>query len=101
MQLKLGQALLVVTRGPNEGEALSLQSDVTTVGRHPESDVFLYDRTVSRRHAEIHRQEGRFFIRDVGSLNGTYLNSRRVEGADLASGDELQIGRYKLRFFSG
>lgn len=96
--LPTGAALLVVTRGPNAGSRFILEMDVTTVGRHPGSDVFLDDVTVSRRHAEFHRWEGAFLIRDVGSLNGTYVNKERVEEVTLARGDELQVGRFRLVF---
>ncbi len=93
--------LLVVVRGPIAGARLALAKDVTTAGRHPQSDLFLDDITVSRRHAEFVRgPEGTFRLRDVGSLNGTYLNRERVEEAPLASGDEVQIGKYKLAFYA-
>ncbi|CAN5206925.1 hypothetical protein BH18ACT4_BH18ACT4_07430 [soil metagenome] len=93
--------LLVVTRGPNAGSRLAVTRDVTTVGRHPESDIFLDDITVSRRHAEIHRTPAGFVVKDVGSLNGTYLNRERVEDGTLNTGDELQVGKFKLAFFAG
>ena len=93
--------LLVVVRGPNAGARLALVKDVTTAGRHPEADLFLDDVTVSRRHAEFARGEGAFHVRDVGSLNGTYLNGERVDDAPLGNGDEVQIGRYKLAFYAG
>ena len=93
--------LLVVVRGPNAGARLALVKDVTTAGRHPEADLFLDDVTVSRRHAEFARGDGAFRVRDVGSLNGTYLNGTRVDDAALANGDEVQIGRYKLAFYAG
>ena len=93
--------LLVVVRGPNAGARLALVKDVTTAGRHPEADLFLDDVTVSRRHAEFARGDAAFRIRDVGSLNGTYLNGERVDDAALANGDEVQIGRYKLAFYAG
>ncbi len=99
--LEAGQALLVVQRGPNAGSKFLIDKDVTTAGRHPESDIFLDDVTVSRRHAEFRRDEGKFFIRDAGSLNGTYVNRQRVDEALLASGDELQIGKFKLTFYTG
>jgi len=93
--------LLVVVRGPIAGSRLALSKDVTTAGRHPQSDLFLDDITVSRRHAEFVRgADGRFSVRDVGSLNGTYLNRERVEEAPLANGDEIQIGKYKLAFYA-
>lgn len=100
-ELREGQALLVVKRGPNAGSKILIDKDVTTAGRHPESDIFLDDITVSRRHAEIRRKEGKFSIHDMGSLNGTYVNRDRVESTQLASGDELQIGKFKLVFFAG
>jgi len=96
-----GTALLVVKRGPNAGSRFLLDSDVTTAGRHPESDIFLDDVTVSRRHAEFVREEGGFSVRDVGSLNGTYLDRQRIDQAGLAGGDEVQIGKYRLVFLSG
>ena len=76
-------------------------AEVTRAGRHPDSDIFLDDITVSRRHAEIVRQADGFHVLDVGSLNGTYVNRDRVEEAKLANGDELQIGKFKLVFFTG
>lgn len=94
------QALLVVKGGPTAGSTLLIDQDVVRAGRHPDSDLFLNDVTVSRRHAEIHREGHRFLIKDAGSLNGTYVNRERVEGAELSSGDELQIGKYKLIFYT-
>ena len=99
--LELGQALLIVKRGPNQGSTFLVDKDVTTAGRHPESDIFLDDVTVSRRHAEIRREDAAFSIRDVGSLNGTYVNRQRVDETQLADGDELQIGKFKLVFKQG
>ena len=99
--LKKGQALLVVRRGPNAGSNFVLDKDLTTAGRHPESDIFLDDVTVSRRHAEIRRRDDKFYVQDKGSLNGTYVNRQRVDETPLASGDELQIGKFKLVFFEG
>ena len=100
-ELEKGQALLVVKRGPNAGSNFLIDKDVTTAGRHPESDIFLDDVTVSRRHAEVQRRDGRFFVVDKGSLNGTYVNRERVDETELAAGDELQIGKFKLVFFEG
>jgi pSer/pThr/pTyr-binding forkhead associated (FHA) protein len=91
----------VVKRGPNAGSKFVLESDVTRAGRHPDSDIFLDDITVSRRHAEIHRAGGGYKVRDAGSLNGTYLNRERIDEAPLANGDELQIGKFRLVFFEG
>ena len=96
-----GTALLAVRRGPNAGARFLLDHDVTTSGRHPDSDIFLDDVTVSRRHAEFHRESGIFTVRDVGSLNGTYLNRGRIDAAALAGGDEVQIGKYRLVFLTG
>lgn len=100
-ELEAGQALVVVQRGPNAGSTFLLDRDSTTIGRSPQSDIFLDDVTVSRRHAEIRREEGRFSILDVGSLNGTYVNLQRVERAELANDDEVQVGRFKLAFYVG
>jgi hypothetical protein len=99
--LPTGTALLVVKRGPNAGSRFLLDKDVTTVGRHPESDIFLDDVTVSRRHAEFTRDDVRFVVRDVGSLNGTYLNRERIEEAPLSNGDEVQIGKFRLVYLTG
>ncbi len=96
-----GTGILVVKRGPNAGSRFVLEADVTRAGRHPESDIFLDDITVSRRHAEFVAQGRDFVVRDVGSLNGTYLNRERIEQAQLTSGDEVQIGKFKLVFISG
>jgi len=93
-----GSALLVVKRGPNAGSRFLLDADVTTAGRHPESDIFLDDVTVSRRHAEFIRRDDGFVVRDVGSLNGTYLNRERIDETPLAGGDEVQIGKFRLVF---
>ena len=100
-ELPATMAMVVVKRGPNAGSKFMLDADVTRAGRHPDSDIFLDDITVSRRHAEIVRAGDEFTVKDVGSLNGTYLNRERIEEATLANGDELQIGKFKLVFFSG
>jgi pSer/pThr/pTyr-binding forkhead associated (FHA) protein len=91
-----GSGMLVVERGPNAGTRFVLDSDVTHVGRHPESDIFLDDITVSRRHVEFHRGPDGDAVRDVGSLNGTYVNRERIEQTLLKSGDVVQIGKFKL-----
>jgi pSer/pThr/pTyr-binding forkhead associated (FHA) protein len=96
-----GVGILVVKRGPNVGSRFALEKDVVQAGRHPDSDIFLDDVTVSRRHAEIARDAGGYVVRDAGSLNGTYLNRQRVEASPLADGDELQIGTFKLVFLTG
>lgn len=93
-------ALLVVRRGPSAGARFLLDSDMTTVGRHPDSHIFFDDVTVSRRHAEFRREGDGFSIRDVGSLNGTYVNRHRIDDARLASGDNVQIGKYRLVFLA-
>lgn len=99
-ELSAGAAMLVVKRGPSAGTRFFLTKETTTAGRHPESDVFLDDITVSRMHAEIQRAGSAFRIVDMGSLNGTYVNKSRVEETDLESGDEIQIGKFRLIFFS-
>jgi hypothetical protein len=99
--LPWGTALLVVKRGPNAGSRFLLDNDLTTAGRHPESDIFLDDVTVSRRHAEFYRTPRGFTVRDVGSLNGTYVNRERIEEASLADGDEVQVGKFRLMFLAG
>ena len=99
--LPAGSALLIVQRGPNAGSRFLLDTDVVTAGRHPDSDIFLDDVTVSRRHAEFRREGDRTKVRDVGSLNGTYVNRERVEEADLTTGDEIQVGKFKLVFLAG
>jgi pSer/pThr/pTyr-binding forkhead associated (FHA) protein len=91
----------VVHRGPGSGSRFVLDQDVVSAGRHPESDIFLDDVTVSRRHVELVRSGDGYLVRDVGSLNGTYLNRERIEEARIDNGDELQIGRFKLVFVSG
>jgi len=95
-----GTALLIVLRGPNAGSRFLLDSDFTSTGRHPDSDIFLDDVTVSRRHAEFYRHGDRFTVRDVGSLNGTYVNRERIEEAELFGGDEVQIGKFRLLFMT-
>lgn len=99
-QLEPGTGMLVVVRGPNAGSRFLLDRETTTVGRHPDSDIFLDDVTVSRRHAELSRGEGghKIIVKDLGSLNGSYVNGERVDERTLATGDELQIGRFKLLY---
>ncbi len=98
-ELEAGTALLVGVRGPNRGARFLLDRDVVTVGRHPDSDIFLDDITVSRRHAEFRRDAHRFWVHDVGSLNGTYVNGDRADDQLLETGDEVQIGKFKLVAF--
>jgi pSer/pThr/pTyr-binding forkhead associated (FHA) protein len=100
-ELEGGRGALIVKRGPNAGSKFFLDTDVTEVGRHPDSAIFLDDITVSRRHAELRRSGNAFSLNDVGSLNGTYVNRERVEQAELRSGDEIQIGKFKLVFLTG
>jgi pSer/pThr/pTyr-binding forkhead associated (FHA) protein len=98
IELPRGVRMLVVKRGSDEGVRFVLESDVTSAGRHPESDIFLDDVTVSRRHAEFVTRDQITTVRDVGSLNGTYVNRERIDEAQLKSGDEVQIGKFKLLF---
>jgi len=99
-ELADGTGVLVVKRGPDVGSKYLLDKDVTHVGRHPESEIFLDDITVSRRHAEFVRSGHNYLVKDVGSLNGTYVNRERIDEASLVSGDEVQIGKFKLLFIS-
>jgi pSer/pThr/pTyr-binding forkhead associated (FHA) protein len=96
--LPSGSALLVVRRGPNAGARFLLDADVTTVGRHPEADIFLDDVTVSRRHAEFLRYGTSFQVKDLGSLNGTYFDGVRIDTALLTDGAEVQVGKFRLTF---
>ena len=93
-------ATFIVKRGSKAGSRYRLADTYTTIGRHPESDIFLDDVTVSRRHAEVHRDGDAILLNDVGSLNGTYLNRTRIESGALRSGDEVQIGKFKLVFLT-
>ena len=99
--LPTGHALLVVQRGPGAGNRFLLDTDLVTAGRHPDSEIFLDDVTVSRRHADFRRTGTSFSVSDVGSLNGTYVNRDRIDSVDLTDGDEVQIGKYRLVFFTG
>ena len=96
-----GVGLLVVRHGPETGSSYRLEAPVTAIGRHPDSDVFLDDITVSRRHVTIDNGDDGYVLHDVGSLNGTYVNRERVDEAQLHHGDEVQIGRYRLSFVLG
>jgi pSer/pThr/pTyr-binding forkhead associated (FHA) protein len=98
--LPSGSALLVVRRGPNAGARFLLDADVTAVGRHPDADIFLDDVTVSRRHSEFLRSGTGFSIKDLGSLNGTYLGSNRIDVAPLVDGNEVQVGKFRLTFYA-
>lgn len=99
--LPVGHALLVVQKGPGAGSRFLLDQDVVNAGRHPDSEIFLDDVTVSRRHAVFHRSGADFTVSDVGSLNGTYVNRDRIEKVQLKDGDEVQIGKFRLVFFAG
>ena len=92
-------ALFIVRSGPTAGARYLLDTDVTTVGRHPEADIFFDDVTVSRRHAEITRTETSFELVDQRSLNGTYVNGERVDRSSLVNGSEVRIGKFRLNFF--
>ena len=96
-----GEAVLVVQRGMGEGASYLLVGDLVTAGREPDSDLFLDDVTVSRRHAEMRRMASGWLLRDVGSLNGTYVNRRRIEEVALVPGDEVQIGKYRFAYLVG
>ncbi len=100
--LPAGSAMLLVQRGPDAGARFLLDSDVVTVGRHPDSDIFLDDISVSRRHATFTRSGNGYVIADLGSLNGSYINRDRIDSeVTLAGGDEVQIGKYRLIYFAG
>jgi pSer/pThr/pTyr-binding forkhead associated (FHA) protein len=99
--LPIGSALLVAHAGPNQGARFLLDQDMTTVGRHPNADIFLDDVTVSRKHAEFRRSGEGFVVVDSGSLNGTYVNHDRVDSVALRSGMEVQIGKFRLTFYAG
>ncbi|MCU1503319.1 MAG: putative signal transduction protein [Ilumatobacteraceae bacterium] len=99
-ELPEGVASLIVRNGPQAGDTLTLADKLTRLGRHPDSEIMLEDITVSRRHAEIERAETAYLVRDVGSLNGTYLNQQRIdEPTPLHHGDEVQVGKFRLVFF--
>lgn len=99
--LPKNSALLIAQRGPSAGSRFLLDEDVTVAGRHPNADIFLDDVTVSRRHVEFVRSNNGFEMRDLGSMNGTYLNGARADGSILTNGDVVQIGKYHLTFFAG
>lgn len=100
--LPAGSALLLVQRGPSAGARFLLDTETVTAGRHPDSDIFLDDITVSRRHATFSRSSEGYQVADLGSLNGTYVNRDRIDGTiTLAGGDEVQIGKYRLIYFAG
>jgi pSer/pThr/pTyr-binding forkhead associated (FHA) protein len=94
--------VLLVRSGPQAGLRVRLNRPLTLLGRHPDSDVYLDDITVSRRHVEVERTDGGYVVRDVSSLNGTYVNRDRIEkDTALKHGDELQVGKFRLVFLVG
>ena len=95
-----GSAMLVVKRGPIAGSRFRLDQPVTSAGRHPDSDIFLDDVSVSRRHAEFRNENGEYLVVDRGSLNGTYVNRKPAESVALGNGDEIQMGKFRLVFFT-
>jgi pSer/pThr/pTyr-binding forkhead associated (FHA) protein len=99
--LPAGSAMLVVQKGPSAGSRFLLDQDEVTAGRHNDSEIFLDDVTVSRRHAVFNREGSDFTVADAGSLNGTYVNRDRIDKVVLKDSDEVQIGKYRLVFFSG
>jgi pSer/pThr/pTyr-binding forkhead associated (FHA) protein len=98
--LRPGTALLIVLRGPNTGARFLLDDLEVSAGRHPDSDIFLDDVTVSRKHAIFVGSDEGYTVRDAGSLNGTYVNRERIEEARLHTGDEVQIGKFRLVYYS-
>ncbi|HUF98149.1 MAG TPA: FHA domain-containing protein [Ilumatobacter sp.] len=98
-ELSKESGVLIVRAGEQAGSRFELTSDITRLGRHPDSEISLDDITVSRRHADVQRTAEGYFVADSGSLNGTYVNQERVERAQLRHGDELQIGKFRLVFF--
>ncbi|MGH3459271.1 FHA domain-containing protein [Aeromicrobium sp.] len=100
--LPAGSAMLLVQRGPDAGARFLLDTDLVTVGRHPDSDIFLDDISVSRRHATFTRGDSGYVVSDLGSLNGSYVNRDRIDNdVALTGGDEVQIGKYRLIYFAG
>ena len=96
-----GAALVIRAGGGRVGESFPLNADRMTIGRRPDSDIFLDDVTVSRDHALLVRRSGDYYLDDLGSLNGTYVNRHRIESHRLEDGDELQVGKYKLTYLAG
>jgi pSer/pThr/pTyr-binding forkhead associated (FHA) protein len=93
-----GATLVIRSGGGRAGEAFNLGAERNTIGRSPDAEVFLDDVTVSRNHALVVRRRDGFYVDDLGSLNGTYVNRRRIESHRLQNGDELQVGKYKLTY---
>jgi pSer/pThr/pTyr-binding forkhead associated (FHA) protein len=98
--IPVGMAALIAVRGPKAGSRFLLDRELTTAGRHPDSDIFLDDVTVSRRHAQMRREDDSYFVSDAGSLNGTYVNRERIDGeVELHNRDEVQVGKFKLVYY--
>ena len=95
-----GPALIVRSGGGRAGETFSLERERTTIGRSPDCEIFLDDVTVSRNHAVLVQQDGRFTVEDQGSLNGTFVNRKRIDSAQLEEGDEVQVGKYRMTFIA-
>ncbi|GAA2520546.1 FHA domain-containing protein [Rarobacter incanus] len=95
-----GTSILIAHQGPGSGSRFLLDTDAVTAGRSERADIFLDDATVSRKHAVFERADGGFRVRDVGSLNGTYLNRERIDAALLHTGDEVQIGKFRLTYYA-
>jgi pSer/pThr/pTyr-binding forkhead associated (FHA) protein len=101
-QLPKNSSMLIVIAGPNKGARFLIDSNNTSIGRDPKSDIFLDDVTVSRKHAEIIRNSsGDFHVKDLASLNGSYLNAHPISESRLSVGDEIQIGKFRLTYFRG
>lgn len=100
-ELSEGSAMLVSLIGPNRGARYLLDDESVRIGRAPESEIFLDDVTVSRKHAQIEKRDRKFNLEDLGSLNGTYLNGEITSNAVLKDGDEVQIGKFRMHFFTG
>lgn len=93
-----GKFMILIARGPSKGSRFVINADSTTIGRSPNSEIFLDDVTVSRNHATVEKQDGKYILKDSGSLNGTYMNNDSIEQAHLQTGDEFQIGKFHLVF---
>jgi pSer/pThr/pTyr-binding forkhead associated (FHA) protein len=99
--LPQGSAMLIVLSGPSRGARFLINSDLTTIGRSTDNDIFLDDVTVSRKHAEIVRQGKSYSVKDSGSLNGTYVDGKIESNTNLEDGMELHVGKFKMHFFIG